>query len=1264
MISPLHKRGLISLKKKLTLAAAVVLLLTTVFVLPLTNVVREQEDDKTIYKSALNINENNNIGLSPNIVDKDKVSSAPYNNSDTVKITVELTEASLSEEFLKNSANDIPAFLETDEARTAIENIQSEQDSFRAALSEVLGNNAENVKATTVVMNSVTFSCPYEKLAEIKKLKFVKNAYTSVMLKPLASSDSEAVTDNDSSESVVPSSNKKNNFSGSGTVAAVLDTGFDIDHDALSVNPENEKYSQDQFMNLLATLNQCIEGDFSQTDLYNNQKVLFSYDYYDNDNDASTVTSSHGTMSAGIIAGNQDNIPLSDNAYDSQLLLMKCSSDTSEDTDTSVILLALEDSVKLGADVINISYGSNDCLDSELAQSFGEMFERIFKSGTAIVMPAGNFGRNSFTKDSSENTNIIGDGTVSPMASLSGVLAVSEAEYTKVYSGYFICNGKRILYSYPKNPDGKYDYSFRDMSDGSYEYVVLGLTDSIGSYLNGKIVFLDNDSDVNERIKSAGKNGAVAAVIFGDKAEALEKSDIPCAFVSDAKPSSFDKTGKLTFSSKYILETDNKNSGKISATASFGVSGSLTICPEIAEAAPNCSSTLNNRYGTAEGSSFSSALTAGKIAVLKQYINNDERFSEYTPVQKNTLIYSLIMNTADIITNNGTSENVRIQGAGLFNLNKAIASDTFISVNDGLPKLELGSSADGEYSSSFEITNISDSDIALSLSSLIMTESFDSESGTSVHTEIPTADRIAEFKIDGKTVDNVTVKASEKVNISFSIKLNPLLILDKLSEYKNGTYLDGYVSAAAADGTAVTAPILGFIGDYCCQSAFDSFIYDEDKPLTGISSYVYLAENNGNNKSGVILGYNKFLKEYDEKNISFNSKTFSEITGCKNDSNDISLYLRSIAARNVKGFKCTVKNESGSVLFETEPHDLDKFTYGDEITSINTGLINLSDGKYTLTIGGEIEELPNIQHEQSRTFSFSVDSKRPNNTSYKTYYNNDRTYLEVIGKDNNAIQGFDIYVAVYNGKTGKYEYSSSLFDLIKDTDIPIYGDTITLVEHHIAENGSTVFTYDITKLKSALKRLADNYNKDDLKISQNKVAFAAVDYAYNYSEIKLCDTVVYNDLTLKFVDKDGKPISGVAVEINKRSFTSDKNGKIIYANLPAGDYKVKLTKIPNKLSVKENPFIITIGDNTSELLKTVTLMPEGTYQSTSSDSSTASSPSSDSSLRDSEQKPGNELNPKEPQPEDAAYSVYALIMVAALLAISITAFIIGKKKFH
>ena len=72
----------------------------------------------------------------------------------------------------------------------------------------------------------------------------------------------------------------------------------------------------------------------------------------------------------------------------------------------------------------------------------------------------------------------------------------------------------------------------------------------------------------------------------------------------------------------------------------YGSNGSLSINPLLAETSPSYSSIPNNRYGTANGSSFSSALVSGKLALLKEYINKDKRFENYSAEQKNDLAYT------------------------------------------------------------------------------------------------------------------------------------------------------------------------------------------------------------------------------------------------------------------------------------------------------------------------------------------------------------------------------------------------------------------------------------------------------------------------------------------------------------------------------------------------------------------------------------------------------------------------------------------------
>lgn len=1226
------------------------LLLTTIFVLPLTNTVREQEEDKTIYKSSLNIDDTSNTEQKTGFIPKDDNSTLPYKSSDSVIITAELNTAPLADNFLQSNEKDLPSYLSSKQAKLLLTELQTEQKEFIVRLEKALGqNNISQIKTTYVAMNSVSFACTYGSLAEIKKLKGVKRAYVSVKLNPYEDLDNEThklAEDTDEKTEETP-------LNGAGTVIAILDTGFDINHDVFTLDTENVKYEQDKFMYLLSNIGICRNKEFTPTELYKNQKILFTYDYAENDSDVLSKYCEHGTMVAGIASGSTENIQSASNAYNSQLLMMKCSSDSTETADSTVILSAVEDSLILGADVINISYGETEILDSNFAASFGEMFERIYNCGTAIVMPSGNFGTTA-------SESIIENGTASPIASLPGVLSVSSAEDSTIYKPYFIIGENQIEYSLPKLPDGRSNYSFYNLKNGDYEYIVYNENNQNTSLTN-KIVLVNYDEETIEyAIYVSEKNKALAVVIFIDeKTEFTETSSLPTAIVLNSDLKNLETSGKIQLSEDYTYKTENKNYAKISENASYGSNGSMSINPLITEISPSYSSIANNRYGTTSGSSISSALVSGKIALLRQYINNDKRFESYSVKQKNDLIYKLLTSTADIISERNSSafETVRIQGSGLVNLDNALSANSYISSGFTV----IGSSEIGSYELSFDITNISDKEISFEPSLILATDKFNEETNETYRAEVPKYNYTAKFITNNQETNKITIKANKTKTVTLKIKLNSIFILEQ-NHFSDGFYIDGYIRLAQKNGIDLTTSIVGFVGNYTSKSAFGDFIYDNDEKITEQSSYLYLSTNNDNSDNySMLLGYNKFTGEFDENNISFNSKTLETALN-KSQLSNVSLYIKTLAERNILNFKCTVLDEEGVTIYESEPFNRNRILSDEASTSINTALSSLSDGKYTLTISGEIEEFYGKPIEQLRTFNFTVDSKKPVKTSYKTYFSDKKTYLEVTGYDNTAIQGFDFFVAVYNNKTSKYEYSNSIYNLIDAENIPIDKNSIVLVKQKTDDNGNTTFTYDITKLKNALKKLSEKYDSEEssLKISQNKIAFAAVDYAYNRSEIKLCDTIVYDDITIRFLDENNKPVSGVRAEINSRTFTSNQDGKITCENIPAGEYNVRLTEIPNNLCVENNPFKASTGESSKKSDLTIKLMPKGTYETSNYGHSTSQQQGSG---HDYEQKPSKDLNPTEQQPEDSESSIYALIFVAALLAISIVCFLINRKRF-
>ena len=147
-------------------------------------------------------------------------------------------------------------------------------------------------------------------------------------------------------------------------------------------------------------------------DVYYNDKVPFAYDYADKDPDVFPSYSSHGMHVAGIIAGNSvetmydnDGKPLLDAdgnelnfrgvAPQAQLAICKVFTDDDKSdvlggAEQVDILAALEDCIKLGVDVINMSLGSSAGFAQEEDEYTAGVYARIREAGISLVVAASN----------------------------------------------------------------------------------------------------------------------------------------------------------------------------------------------------------------------------------------------------------------------------------------------------------------------------------------------------------------------------------------------------------------------------------------------------------------------------------------------------------------------------------------------------------------------------------------------------------------------------------------------------------------------------------------------------------------------------------------------------------------------------------------------------------------------------------------------------------------------------------------------------------
>ncbi|MCI8387706.1 MAG: S8 family serine peptidase [Clostridiales bacterium] len=800
-------------------------------------------------------------------------------------------------------------------------------------------------------------------------------------------------------------------LTGDGIVVAVIDSGFDITHPAFDTNSVTQTLTAEKTAELFTSHRlSASRTDIDAADTYINSKMPFVYDYSGRDTDVSCAQS-HGTHVAGIIGAVATNSEsMHGIAPGCQLLLMKVFDDSGKNASDYAIIAALEDAVRLGADVINLSLGRY-CGSANKQQILGmdALIKRAKEAGCAIVCAAGNESTATERSQLAEKaeitlpfTDYTDYGTLSYPASNDYSIAVGSIDNTIVYGKYFRLSSddKKAFYYTDTNIDsGVLDVGFAEYFDGKkLEFIAIPGIGEESDYENinvsGKLALVSRGTTTFvEKANIAAEHGAVGVIIYNnieDEAISLELTDakIPAIAISleDGNLLIEAKEKHLIFKSEFTSTENSETGGLVSSFSSLGPTPSLTLKPDICAVGGNVYSALyGGSYGGLSGTSMAAPQLTGIYALLCEQLGNSVDKTE-----RPELIRRILMNTAITVKQaDGVEYSPRFQGAGLANIDAAINRELDIVYSfTNKPKAELNDLIGDTMYIDVKLTNLTDSPLRLELGVTLTND------GSSIkeiddteyifsslnavpdsHSAIRSSDNEANLNryAEDHTPLTLTLEAGESRIIPITVSLNKDYTAELNEIFPNGHFAEGYVICETESGS-YSMPYMGYVGDWSAAQILDSSVYG-DVPCSFNGSalvtkvggrYIVAGINNYNDKVIYENGYIAFSPNGD---------------GVADE-----LYLRADFLRNATSGMLQVTDIDGNIVYtskisgnyftKTAGYDepmqlLLRWTGSDK----NNRKYILPDGNYTLTYSFTLDYLEDMT--QSFSFDVKLDTEKP-----------------------------------------------------------------------------------------------------------------------------------------------------------------------------------------------------------------------------------------------------------------------------------------------
>lgn len=782
-------------------------------------------------------------------------------------------------------------------------------------------------------------------------------------------------------------------YQGEGMLISIIDTGIDHTHKDMRLDQDGKdkaKLSKSAAEEKIKTLGKGT---------YLSEKVPFGYNYADKNNTAKDNTDSmHGMHVAGIAAANGSDEEIKAGsavdgvAPDAQLLAMKVFSNgpLSAGAYSDDIVAAIEDSVTLGADVINMSLGSSSgFMDSEDPQQIA--IERATNAGVSVVVSAGNsqYSTAPYKFNSMTDIGIVGSPGVAK-----DTLQVANFENNSITSPALTLNvdgAKAGMFGYSQSDAPVYT-AFKP--DQQLEVVLCGYGapgDFDGKDVKGKIALIERGGAKSagfvEKKELARQAGAAGVIVYNNvrdtKAEeesyismaANPNGTIPGLFIKRSSGLAIKgaidagKTVRLTFGAETISEA-NSGAGDFDSSTSWGVTPSLDFKPEISAPGGDIYSTVNdNKYETMSGTSMAAPHATGGQALIIQGIKKNNPSIKGRDLSR--LARFTAINTAEVKMNKfdpTTPYSPRRQGAGMMQIENAIKNNVILTYKkDGnavTALKEIGKTTTFEL----ELENLGDKPVTYDVESLgVLTDQSDSISSMHYVEKI----NQASVKFD---VSKVTVPAKGKAMVKAT--------LDVADGVSTERFLEGFIKFNTADAPDLVMPYIGYYGDWSKEeilnipmwetSTKDHHLYLTDANKRALKSTVVTQVTEGDKVYTSYLGYDGVTGKYNEPKIDKNTIAISPNGDKQGDVIIPSLYH----LRNAKNTVVVVLDKDGKELGEVAKQSnirkreyaknpsratLMDLTWDGSIYNKSTGKNEiLPEGQYTIDIRSSVD-LPNAK---------------------------------------------------------------------------------------------------------------------------------------------------------------------------------------------------------------------------------------------------------------------------------------------------------------